>query len=372
MIWFLLLSLAASSAAADLPTRPFVSESTLSQRDFPLLMSLRNDKTLARDSVLARIATLRAEDYHRCGEDIACRLAALRFTPGQIGEIAARLSEGWQHEAEAINHIISVYGEGEKPRYAEIDSMSYAADSKSYGTLLRVILDGLDLPEADASSHPNLVFEPALRVAVRLLQANARDEAGRFWPLDSGENAAALRRVGSIDWSSFPYSVILVPGEGPEIVGLPLSPVGAERLRLAVAAWRDKQAPYLLLSGGFVHPAQTPFCEAVEMRRYLREVYDIPADAILIEPQARHTTTNIRNAVRQIFDYGLPAQKPMLIVSNPGQIDKISNASFAQRNQNELGYQPAALGKRLSPSRIEALPLRHSLYRDAAGDPLDP
>jgi hypothetical protein len=216
------------------------------------------------------------------------------------------------------------------------------------------------------------VFAPPLRLAMRLLLANSRDEAGRFWPLDSGENAAALRRVASIDWPSFPYSVILVPGEGPEVAGLPLSPFAAERLRLAVAAWREKQAPFLLLSGGYVHPAQTPFCEAVEMRRYLREIYDLPTDAILIEPYARHTTTNLRNAAREIFDYGLPAQKPMLIVSDPAQVDYIAGASFTQRNQDELGYQPTSLGQRLSPSRIEALPSPLSLDHNAAGDPLDP
>jgi DUF218 domain len=373
MLRFLVILLVTlPAAAADYPQRTFVSESELSQRDFPLLTSLLDSKTLTLDAALTGIAARRAQDYHRCGEDAACRLVALQFTPAQIDAIAARMPEGWRHEAAAINHIISVYGEGEKPRYAKIDSMSYAVDSESYIALLKVILDGLDLPEADASPHPNLVFEPALRLALRLLQANARDEAGRFWPLDSGENAAAIRRLGAIDWSSYPYSVILVPGGGPEIAGLPLSPGGKERLRLAVAAWREKQAPYLLVSGGYVHPAQTPFCEAVEMRRYLREVYDIPAEAILIEPQARHTTTNIRNAAREIFNYGLPAQKPLLIVSDRRQLDYIAGASFAQRNQDELGYQPAALGKRLSPSRIEALPLQRALYRDAAGDPLDP
>ncbi len=374
MLRFLVLLLAASAAAAaDLPPAyPFVSESALSRRDFPLLSSLANDKTLARDSTLAEIAAARLDDYRRCAQDVACRLAALRFTPAQVDGIAARLPEGWRHEAAAINHIISVYGEGEKPRHAEIDGMPYAADSESYRAVLKIMLDGLDLPEADASPHSNPVFEPAMRLAVRLLQATARDEAGRFWPLESGENAAAIRRSGSIDWPAFPYSVILVPGAGPEVAGLPLSPVGVERLRLAVAAWRDKQAPYLMVSGGYVHPARTPFCEAVEMRRYLREVYHIPDDAILLEPQARHTTTNVRNAARQIFDYGLPAHIPMLIVSDPGQIDYIAGASFAQRNQDELGYQPATLGNRLSPSRMEALPVRRSLYRDAAADPLDP
>lgn len=367
MAWLLFLLLAAFPAAATPPERPFVSESTLSQRDFPLLTSLRDDKSLAGDPDLLKIAARRAEDYRRCGEDVACRLAALRFTPAQVEEIAGHLPEGWRHEAAAINHIISVYGEGEKPRYPDIDSLSYPVLPKDYQALLRLILDGLDLP-----SRPDMVFEPSLRFALRLLQADYRDEAGRFWPLEPVENAAALGHLGSIDWSAFPYSVILVPGAGPDVTGLPLSPVGAERLRLAVAAWREGSAPYLLVSGGYVHPAQTPFCEAVEMRRYLREIYGIPADAILIEPQARHTTTNIRNAARQVFDYGLPGDKPMLIVSDPIQIDHIADAAFIRRNQDELGYQPATLGNRLSPVRLEAIPSRQSLYRDAAGDPLDP
>jgi hypothetical protein len=312
------------------------------------------------------------ENYRACGETVSCRLAALRFSPEQIEQIAPYLPDGWRHEAVGLNHIISVYGEGEKPRYAEIDGPAFSVNSKDYQQLLGLILDDLDLPENDEIHQSNPVFGRPLRLAVRLLQANRRDEAVRFWPLDKTENASALGRLPAINWQSFPYSVIVVPGEGPEIQGLPLSPIGIERLRLAVGAWRAKHAPFLLLSGGFVHPARTPFCEAIEMRRYLRDVYGIPADAILIEPQARHTTTNIRNAAREIFDYGLPAQKPMLIVSDPGQIGYIASETFSQRNQDELGYQPAALGRRLLPTAIEAMPSRQSLYLDAAGDPLDP
>jgi len=372
MIRFLILLFAATgAAAAELSSWPPVSEALLSEREFPTLTAVMGDQSkrasLAASPILQAIAARRADDVRRCGDDTACRLAALSFSPEQIEEAGTVLPVGWPHEAAAINRIISVYGQGAAPRYAEIDSIAYTPDSPSFAGLVRGILSGLEPP-----GQTSLMFEPALHLALRLLQAQSRDEAARYWPLANQQNAASIARAAFIDWSVYPYSVILVPGAGPEVPSVALSALGTERLRLAVTAWREGLAPYLLVSGGFVHPARTRFCEAIEMRRHLREVFDVPEDAILIDPQARHTTTNIRNAAREIFDYRLPPQKPMLIVSDPLQIDYIQGGTFYWRNLNELGYQPATLGQRLSPTRIEAVPSSRSQYRDAAEDPLDP
>ncbi len=41
------------------------------------------------------------------------------------------------------------------------------------------------------------------------------------------------------------------------------------------------------------------------MNRYLIEVYGISESAILLEPHARHTTTNLRNGMREILAYNL-------------------------------------------------------------------
>jgi hypothetical protein len=395
----------------------FVSESMLGARDFPFFAALLEDAeishVLASDPNLHQLTQQRLSSIssagHDCGNDVACKSAAFRFTAEQIEQICVALDrlyresetvrgfvhtrlipkdaytqnpgdseqhifvQSWKNAAQAMNRIIAIYCDGNTPHYRNIDSMSFTPGSPSFASLLVVLIDGLDAEDAGTqpSPTPKIFFEPSLRFCVRLLGANLRDEAGRFWPLDSGENAAAIRRNAGIDWKQYRYSVILIPGEGPESYDIPLSALGKERLRLAVAAWRSGLAPYFLLSGGFVHPSQTPFCEAVEMKKYLELVYGVPEEVILIDPQARHTTTNLRNGARQIFDYHLPDDRPMLVVSDSFQTSYIAGKAFQQRNLDELGYMPVTIGRRLSETQLEATPLRRSEFRDAM-DPLDP
>ncbi len=78
---------------------------------------------------------------------------------------------------------------------------------------------------------------------------------------------------------------------------------------MAVKRYRQGLAPLLLVSGGAVHPKRTPYNEALEMKKELMNVYGIPARAIIVEPHARHTTTNFRNAARLVYRYGIPADK---------------------------------------------------------------
>ncbi len=399
--------------------RAFVRDAVLEERDFPLLSSILNDAPiralLAQDAVLHALTVERwkkaTEANHACASDIECIAKTLQFTPRQIDDVSAalrrlytlnptlrdfvrtrlqpsevyvldtsesdetRFIDAWEHSANAMNQIVSTYCEGAAPRYREIDAMTYQADSKSFRGLLTILLDGLSI-EDDGSNQQRpldrtLFFEPTLRFSLRLLQSNSRDEAGRFWPLETGENAAALKSLPSITWSHFPYSVIVIPGAGSEISNVALSPWGKERLRLGVEAYRSGKAPFLLVSGGYVHPSQTPFCEALEMKRYLMEVYGLPASAILLEPHARHTTTNLRNASRQVFLYGVAPDKEMLIVSDETQVNYIAGDSFQKRSRDELGYLPVRIGNRLSPTQLEAMPSKQSLYSDAI-DPLDP
>ena len=80
--------------------------------------------------------------------------------------------------------------------------------------------------------------------------------------------------------------------------------------------------PFIIVSGGRVHPFKTQYIEAVEMKHYMIDVLGIPTSAIIIDPFARHTTTNVRNAGHMIMDYGFqkinglwsPAVKPILIM----------------------------------------------------------
>ena len=124
--------------------------------------------------------------------------------------------------------------------------------------------------------------------------------------MDAGENAAAFRRVHSIDWNRYPYTAIVVPGAGNDRPNVRLSPSGKLRDKIAAKRYRESKAPFILVSGGFVHPSQTEFSEAIEMKHHLMERSSVPEDAILVDPHARRTTTNMRNlvyCVKQIEQY---------------------------------------------------------------------
>jgi hypothetical protein len=107
------------------------------------------------------------------------------------------------------------------------------------------------------------------------------------------------------------------------------------------------------------------------MKRALIRDFGVGPEAILIEPHARHTTTNMRNAARLLYRYGAPFEKSALVTTDPNQSAYIEGAPFAKRCLDELGYLPYKLGKRLSAFDLEWLPQVVSLQADAR-DPLDP
>ena len=99
--------------------------------------------------------------------------------------------------------------------------------------------------------------------------------------------------------------------------------------------------------------------------------FGIPAEAIIVDPHARHTTTNMRNAARLIYRYGIPFDKKALVTTDPQQSDYIENPTFEKRCLNELGYLPYRLVRRTSAFDLEFLPQIESLQADPT-DPLDP
>ncbi len=152
---------------------------------------------------------------------------------------------------------------------------------------------------------------------------------------------------------------------------LNIGKIGIERTDAAVKLFQERQAPLLIFSGGHVHPSQTPFSEAIEMKKYVMQKYGIAEEAILIDPHARHTTTNIRNAARIMFRDGIPTDKKGLITSSQSHVDYVCGDVFKKRNLDELGFVPMQLFKRISPIAVEFLPLTDSLFVNSF-EPLDP
>lgn len=272
-----------------------------------------------------------------------------------------------ENELLGLNKIIDRYALAKSFKYKMIDSVSYDINSKYYKKIIN--LNAQNIIEKIDTKTP--FYSPSLEFALKLLEINKRDESVRYEPMEEGENKKAIERIATINWDEYPYSVLLVPGHGPEEKHVSLSPLGVLRCQLAADRYYKKMAPFIIVSGGYVHPFQTPYCEAIEMKKELMDTYHIPEDVIIIEPHARHTTTNFRNAARLIFKYGIPHKKKMLCSTTKDQSYYITYLDFDKRCMEELGYMPYKLGARLNRNDVEFYPLIESLYIDN-NDPLDP
>ncbi|HLZ88873.1 MAG TPA: YdcF family protein [Puia sp.] len=277
------------------------------------------------------------------------------------------LLRAWGQCVVGINYILDQYGLGRKLRYPAIDSVSYDVRGEYYQDLLKALFPFLH----ERADSMTLFVQPSLALAWELMRANDRDEPARFEPLEQGENRAATARVKTLDWSRYKYTAILVPGEGPELATVPFDPIGRMRCDLAADRYKKGLAPFIIVSGGYCHPFHTPYCEAIEMKHYLTREWGIPEAAVIIEPQARHTTTNFRNACRLIIRYGMPVERPSLCVTTKDQADYIDDPRFGNRCRRELGYLPYRDLRRTSDHEFTFLPVMECLHMDPY-DPLDP
>jgi hypothetical protein len=283
------------------------------------------------------------------------------------GDGADLLAAAWGEHAAAMARIVDTFAGGLPPQFPAIDGL--ADDPKSLPFAQRLRLLNQTVIEANQTQRP--FYDPPADYAELLLLAESRDEAGRHEPMETTENAAAVRRMKATDWKRFPYTAIVVPGAGPERDGERLTGTGKLRMQLAVLRWRAGKAPFLLVSGGYVHPARTPFAEAIEMKRYLMATLMVPEAAILIDPHARHTTTNLRNAARILWRDGAPLDRKMLVVSDEGQTAYMASPAFDARNRAETGVAPYSGKKQLGRFEVEVLPAAEALRLNPL-DPLDP
>ncbi|MCF0071221.1 YdcF family protein [Dyadobacter sp. CY261] len=362
---------------------------------------------LEKDNELGGVAAARYKNLEtsvkECKSDFQCYTGKMKFSAEEINAIGARLEalysennalgklvkqhlipsgtyilfkdasekellrKAWEQDAKGINHTIEVYAEGKKPNYPAIDSIEFKTTAKSYPAL---VYDVTDIVRQEKKSM-GMFFGPSMHYALQFLEVNERHEAADYEPMASTVNKAAFERVKKIDWNKFKYTLILVPGAGPDTYDRALSEGGMLRCRVAALRYFEGAAPYILVSGGRVHPFKTKYSEAFEMKKFLMETLHVPENAIIMDPHARHTTTNMRNGVRLLYRYGMPVEKPCLVSTMRSQSYYITNDAFVARCMKEINHVPYKLGKRLSETDFEFYPVLDALHIDA-DEPLDP
>ncbi|NML38589.1 YdcF family protein [Chitinophaga sp. G-6-1-13] len=275
------------------------------------------------------------------------------------------LTKAWQDAANGVNYILSAYTTNKGLRYPKIDSASFYVESPAYKQALTKLLVSVD-----RNTSPNsLFFQSPLAVAIGLLVLNKHDECARYMPLEE-TNSAAYTKVKSVNWDKYTYSALLIPGAGPGDTDS-ISDAGKSRCRIGADMYHDGKAPFIIVSGGHVHPFGTPYAEAMEMKKYMVRELKVPADAIIVEPHARHTTTNLRNAVRIAWKSGMPLQKRILCVSDALQLYYVASPVFTKRCQEELNYLPGADIQQADLNFLSFMPDLKSLQANSL-DPLDP
>lgn len=355
----------------------------MSERLFPLFDTLGRDPgMLDRIKAVSGIpALLQARQARRaaCDTDLFCAAQALIWNASET-QLLERAISGLDNmpaiqgdpgaqirrEIEGVNIILRTYGLGQVPAYPQIDGAG-AIDPQER----QARLQAADWLARTPRARSVQALDPSIDYALALLDVSDRADAIGHEPLMDRINAPAMDRAKKIEWRTYRYSAMIVTGVGPEVDGMALSPFGKYHLRLSATRFAQGDIPFIILTGGRAHPRATPFVEAEEMRKALIERYGVPEDAILIEPYARHTTTNLRNATRLLIATGAPLDKDALIVCNAQQSKMIQSARFTKRNADELGYQPGRIGRRLSPTELVFRPDRASLRVDPR-DPLDP
>ncbi len=371
-------------------------------------------KLLENDSYLKTLGISKVDSINSalktCGRDGFCYTNSMKFSEAEINMVAERLkvlyqpsnalgklvkeqlvpsgayilfqelpaaemlAKAWTQDAEGINFAIGVYAEGRKPNYPNIDSISFnTRDPRNNNNFLTgyisLLYNTTSLVTQENKTQASF-FAPSLTAALRFIEINEREQAADFEPMTEGENKAAYDRIKTIKWNDYKYSVIMLPGAGPDDPAVPLSAEGMLRCRLAAMQYHKGLAPFIVPSGGKVHPYKTKYCEATEMKQYLIEKMHVPANAIIIEPHARHTTTNMRNTVRLMYRYGIPFDKMGISCTTRGQSSMIEK-TLIDRCLKELNETPYKNGTRLSETEMEFYPLIEALHINPK-EPMDP
>lgn len=359
---------------------PWLEVSPTARRLFYPLAVIAADGTADAPGDVAVSRRAATTDAAACAGDVACVRAAIGYDAEAAQAAGLAIAEALvgEHLTSVAEHL---RGSG---TCAGIDAADDAAlvascieDLLLELTAALAILDGAEPAALDARVQPIAAsaetapfFEPITALLEQGLLLADRSEPVRYEPLDE-ENAAAIAALATTDFAAFAFGAIVVPGQGPNDAETALHPAGRARADLGYDRWAAGLAPVILVTGGHVHPDRTVYSEAVEMRRYLVEARGMPVSAVMIDPYARHTTTNLRNATRILVRAGVPTDAPLLVTSDVLQSAYIASVGFATRCDEELSFRPFVALQRLSPFDACWLPVEASLGL-APSDPLDP
>jgi hypothetical protein len=143
------------------------------------------------------------------------------------------------------------------------------------------------------------------------------------------------------------------------------------RVEHAASYLKESGAALILTSGGNVHPDGTPFNEAYQMKQTLVREFAVPADRIVIDPYARHSTTNLRNAGRFMLAYNVSSAT---IVTDLAQTFLFSHpglSTFDSTCEKTLGYRVGELRPGSSLMHTHFVPAPEVWTRNGA-EPRDP
>lgn len=168
-------------------------------------------------------------------------------------------------------------------------------------------------------------------------------QRGPVEPIDvAAENDAAQERLLRMPVDS--RQILIIPGRTPNRTPRPYRMNADEHTRVEHAAsfLNKSGAALILTSGGNVHPDKTPFNEAYQMKQTLVREYGVPADHIIIDPYARHSTTNLRNAGRFILAYNVSLATIVTDVAQTLLFQHPGISGFTSQCKEQLGYDVAA------------------------------
>ena len=319
LLWLFIFQTKAQQNSADQSYQLVVGKSqsynTYIQYKSYYLLTLMQElpdlrKAITEDPVLQKLLKDKSDNataaLKNCGQDVSCYANAMKFSEAEIllvderlktlykkenafGEVVKNhvlpsgcyglfqdlpaqqlLRKAWEQDAKAINYAIEVYIEGKKPNYPKIDSIAFSSKDKEFPTFISSTI------ALNRGSDKKLFFEPSMNFALGALELNNRLEAADYEPMNIGVNQSAIAKIKKTNFKNYKYSVILVPGAGPEDRETELSAGGMIRCRIAAIQYHKGAAPFIVVSGGRVHPYKTKYSEAYEMKKFMVNTLHIP------------------------------------------------------------------------------------------------